>query len=168
MVVMRNAQLFVDSPIHMVIWQPFLGAWVLTSHHAACGEPALLLWTSAVKSLLIGPISFLRLLSQITTNSNAFKQNQFAILEFWGQRSENGSHCVNIKILSNSLLEKCKSKPQWGIISHWSEWPSSKSLQTINAGESVEEREPSYAVGGNGNWHNHYGKQCGDCFKNQE
>ena len=24
------------------------------------------------------------------------------------------------------LLEKDKSKPQWGIISHWSEWPSSK------------------------------------------
>ena len=101
-----------------------------------------------------------------STNSNAFKQNQFAILEFWGQRSENGSHCVNIKILSNSLLEKCKSKPQWGIISHWSEWPSSKSLQTINAGESVEEREPSYTVGGNGNWHNHCGEQYGDCFKN--
>ena len=33
------------------------------------------------------------------------------------------------------LLEKCKSKPPWGIISHWSEWPLSKSLQTINAGE---------------------------------
>ena len=112
-------------------------------------------------------ISFLRLLSQMTINSNAFKQNQFAILEFWGQRSENGSR-VNIKILSNPLLEKCKWKPQWGIISHWSEWPSSKSLQTISAGESVEEREPSYAVGGNRNWHNHYGKQCGNCFKNQE
>ena len=27
------------------------------------------------------------------------------------------------------------------IISHWSEWPS-KNLQTINAGEGVEKREP--------------------------
>ena len=26
----------------------------------------------------------------------------------------------------HSLLEKCKSKPQWGIISRWSEWPPSK------------------------------------------
>ena len=26
----------------------------------------------------------------------------------------------------HSLLEKCKSKLQWGITSHWSEWPSSK------------------------------------------
>ena len=32
-----------------------------------------------------------------------------------------------------------------------SEWPSSKSLQTINAGESVEKKEPSYTVGGNVN-----------------
>ena len=30
-----------------------------------------------------------------------------------------------------------------------SEWPSSKNLQTINAGEGVEKREPSYNVGGN-------------------
>ena len=33
----------------------------------------------------------------------------------------------------------------------------SKSLQTINAGEGVEKREPSYTVGGNVNWYNHYG-----------
>ena len=30
-------------------------------------------------------------------------------------------------------------------------WPSSKNLQTINAGESVEKRELSCVVGGNGN-----------------
>ena len=28
-----------------------------------------------------------------------------------------------------SLFEKCKPKLQWGITSHWSQWPSSKSLQ---------------------------------------
>ena len=32
-----------------------------------------------------------------------------------------------------------------------SEEPPSKSLQTINAGEGVEKREPSYTVGGNVN-----------------
>ena len=37
------------------------------------------------------------------------------------------------------------------ITSHWSEWPSSKSLQTINAGEDVEKRERSCTVGGNVN-----------------
>ena len=37
-----------------------------------------------------------------------------------------------------------------------SEWPSSKSLQTINAGEGVEKRQYSCTVGGNVNWHSHY------------
>ena len=36
-----------------------------------------------------------------------------------------------------------------------------QSLQTINAGEGVETREPSYTVGGNVNWYNHYGEQYG-------
>ena len=40
-----------------------------------------------------------------------------------------------------------------------SEWPSSKSLQIIHAGEGVEKREPSYTVGGNINWCSHYGEQ---------
>ena len=39
-------------------------------------------------------------------------------------------------------------KLQWGINSHGSELLSSKSLQTINAGQGVEKREPSYTVGG--------------------
>ena len=34
---------------------------------------------------------------------------------------------------------------------HQSEWPSSKSLQTINAGKDVEKRECSCTVGGNVN-----------------
>ena len=32
-----------------------------------------------------------------------------------------------------------------------SEWPSSKSQQTINAGEGAEKREPSYTIGGKAN-----------------
>ena len=32
---------------------------------------------------------------------------------------------------------------------HTPEWPLSKNLQTINAGEGVERREPSYTAGGN-------------------
>ena len=35
--------------------------------------------------------------------------------------------------------------------SHQSEWPSSKNLETINAGEGVEKREHSCTVGGNVN-----------------
>ena len=33
--------------------------------------------------------------------------------------------------------------------SSWSEGPSSKSLQIINAGEGVEKKELSYTIGGN-------------------
>ena len=47
-----------------------------------------------------------------------------------------------------------------------SEWPSSKNLQTINAGEGVAKRKPSYTAGGNVNWYSHYGEQYGDSFKN--
>jgi len=32
------------------------------------------------------------------------------------------------------------------ITSHWLEWPTLKSLQTINGGESMEKRELSYSV----------------------
>ena len=46
------------------------------------------------------------------------------------------------------------------------EWPLLKSLQTISTGEGMEKREPSYTVGGNVNWYNYYGKQCGSSLKN--
>ena len=46
-----------------------------------------------------------------------------------------------------------------------SEWPSSKSLQEINAGEGEEKKEPSYNVGGNVNWYSHYGEQYGGSLK---
>ena len=66
----------------------------------------------------------------------------------------------------HSLIEKCKSKLQWNITSHWSEWPSSKSLQTINAGKGVEKRECSCTIGGNVNCYPHYGRWYGDSLKN--
>ena len=64
-----------------------------------------------------------------------------------------------------SLREKWKSKLWWGNISYPSEWPSSKSLQTINAGVGVKKREHSYTASGNANWYSHCGEQCGDSFK---
>ena len=63
------------------------------------------------------------------------------------------------------IIMKCKSKLQWDITSHQLEWPSSKSLQTINAGEGVEKREPSCIVGGNVNWYSHYGRWYEDSLK---
>ena len=32
----------------------------------------------------------------------------------------------------------------------------------------MEKREPSYTVGGNINWYNHYGEQYGDSFKKKK
>ena len=64
-----------------------------------------------------------------------------------------------------SPLEKCKSKLQWGIISHQSEWPSLKCLKSIKAGKDVEKREPSCTSGGNVDQYSHYGEQYGDFFK---
>ena len=52
--------------------------------------------------------------------------------------------------------------------SHWSEWPSLKSLQITNAGESVEKREPSYIFGVDVTWCSHYGKQCGGSSENSK
>ena len=43
-----------------------------------------------------------------------------------------------------------------------------KNLQTINAGEDVEKRKPSYTVDENVNWYSHFGKQYGYSFKNWE
>ena len=41
-----------------------------------------------------------------------------------------------------------------------------KNLQTINAGEGVKKREPSFTVGGNANWYSHYAEQYGGSLKN--
>ena len=71
-----------------------------------------------------------------------------------------------MQIKATMSLEKCKSKPQWGITTHRSEWPSSKNLQTLNAGEGVEKREPSCTGGGNVNWYSHYGEQYGGSLEN--
>ena len=40
------------------------------------------------------------------------------------------------------------------------------SQQITNAGEGVEKRVPSYTVGGNVNWYNHFGKQYGGTSEN--
>ena len=40
------------------------------------------------------------------------------------------------------------------------------SLQIKNAGESEDKKVPSFTVGRNVNWYNHYGKQCGGTSEN--
>ena len=90
------------------------------------------------------------------------KRPKQIFLQRWqkiGQQTHEKMHNI-----TNSL-EKCKSKLQWGITSYWSQWPSSWNMETINAGEVVEQREPSCTVDGNVNWYSHYGKLYGDSLK---
>ena len=65
-------------------------------------------------------------------------------------KHKNAQHC--------SLLEKWKSKLQWGVTSYQPEQTSSKNVKKINAEEDVEKREPSCTVGGNVNWYSHNGE----------
>ena len=76
----------------------------------------------------------------------------------WLKHTYIAQHC--------SVLEKCKSV--WGITSYQSEWSSSKNLQTMNTGDGVEKKEPTFTVGRKVDWYSHYGGQYGDFFKNLE
>ena len=40
-----------------------------------------------------------------------------------------------------------------------------KNPQTVNTGEGMEKREPSYTVSGNVNWYSHHGEQYGGSLK---
>ena len=62
----------------------------------------------------------------------------------------------NLKYDTNELIYKTETDS----------WASSENLQTTNAGEGVEKREPSGTTGGNVNWYSHYGDQYGGSLKN--
>ena len=56
------------------------------------------------------------------------------------------------------IIREMNIETQWGVTSHHSEWPSSKSLQ-INAREGMKKREATYTVDGNVNSCSHYEEQ---------
>ena len=88
------------------------------------------------------------------------------LLKRLSSSSRDVSHCYfsNHSEIDGSQINML-SKLEWGITSLSSEWPSSKHLQTMNAGEGVEKREPSGIVSWSVNWYNHYGEQYGGFFK---
>ena len=51
--------------------------------------------------------------------------------------------------------EKSTQKGRFSTVKN--KWIMFKTLQTINAREGMEKREPSYTVDGNVNWYSHYG-----------
>lgn len=64
------------------------------------------------------------------------------------------------------MLEKWKSELQQGITSHWSEWPSLNTLQTVSAGEAVQTREPPPLDAWAGNCNSHQQRVPSD-FENE-
>ena len=72
------------------------------------------------------------------------------------------------KSSTSGSIRLMQSNLQKVFTSHQSEWPSSKYLQTTNAGEVVEKREPSCTVVGKVNWYSYYGEQYGGSSKNQQ
>ena len=64
--------------------------------------------------------------------------------------------------------KKCKPKLQRGITFYQSEWPSSKSLQTINPGDGVEKRESYYTINENVNCCSYCEKQYAGSLKKQK
>ena len=59
----------------------------------------------------------------------------YTILTYWRIKSTWSKDAQHLW-----LSEKCKTKLQWTITSHLSQWPSSKCLQTINAGRGGGEK----------------------------
>jgi len=82
----------------------------------------------------------LTLCDPMDCSHQAHRSMEFSRQEYWSGLT-----------FSSPLLKKCKSKLRRGITSHWLEWPSLKTLQTINPGEGMEKRESSCTVGQNVN-----------------
>ena len=88
---------------------------------------------------------------QVTENSNLIKK-WAEDLNIYFSKEDIEMMNRHMKRCSISLVIR-QIKPQWDIISHLSEWPSSKRTQITNVGKDVEIRKPLYSVGGSVSWY---------------
>ena len=95
------------------------------------------------------------LLRHETFNSSQTEIQRLSYSKLLGYNFDKGADSSSLRNVTHS-----------DIISHQSEWPSSKNLETITVGEGVEKREHSCTAGGNVNWYSHYGEQYGGSLKN--
>ena len=111
---------------------------------------------------------YIYLLSHFAVHLKLTQYYKSTILQFLKTQISTDGQKAHEKMLS-IIMREMQIKTisiQWGITSHWSEWLGSKNLQTANAGEGVEKREPFCTIGGNVNWCTHYGEQYGGSLKN--
>ena len=77
----------------------------------------------------------------------------------FSQRTHKDGHQAQEKMLNITNYQRNANQKNNEILPHTSQETSLKCLQTINTGEGVQKREPSYTVGGNINRYSQYGEQ---------
>ena len=87
----------------------------------------------------------------IKTTKNPIKKMGGRPKQTFLQRRHTDGQEAHEKMLNITNYQRNANHNYSEVSPHRSEWPSPKNLQTINAGEGVEKREPSCTVGGNVN-----------------
>ena len=82
------------------------------------------------------------------------------------QRRHTDGQQAHEKIFNITNYQRNANQNYSEVSPHTSQNGHDQKIQTVNAGEDVEEREPSYTVGGNVQLVSHHGEQYGGYLKN--